>query len=447
VRHFKFVIVSLFVGLVFAFGGLNKVVAQTPTPAQAGDCQNVGASSKCPTGFIKKAMRLNDNEYICIREEYENAISDYVAIRNGEINLCAYHTTNNSTQEPVEQKYPVYLQTKVSDNKMPWFGTLANNKISCCPEGTRLVLGSTESRLCCVGETIQFLAAANASLKEFIPIGLQETKTGAEVSLWANMVDLCAGGLHNEGTADYDATDITGYNKIKVGENYNDQNIGITLNFFKDRSCGDDPSYLTSRCAFSKVEKRFLEKNELSTPIAYFEASKVIENENICEENIGCFNEGDLFEFTQTDSDGTRKDVMKQCNDGNWVNKDDYIAPDTAEFGCFYIADEKEKKLCSDCLLGGTNVWTAIGCVDTSQTGITTRLLQIGLGIIGGVMIVRIMQGAIMLQTENPEQIKEAREILLSTVIALIVMVGALVILRFLGVNILSGLIPADFFT
>lgn len=121
--------------------------------------------------------------------------------------------------------------------------------------------------------------------------------------------------------------------------------------------------------------------------------------------------------------------------------------------GCDLIdVDSEEADLCFRCIEQNTEdrddgkvfVWNALGCWDVSLNGVVTRLFQIGVGIIGGVMILRFIQAAIMMQTDNPEQIREAREIITSAIIALIVLLGAVVILRFLGINVL-GILPVDF--
>ncbi|MFQ5493452.1 MAG: hypothetical protein ACE5DX_04805 [Candidatus Dojkabacteria bacterium] len=135
------------------------------------------------------------------------------------------------------------------------------------------------------------------------------------------------------------------------------------------------------------------------------------------------------------------------CFNGQWIETDDI--PDASVEGCFGIEEEAELAACQTCLennSGGTVgfVWTGLGCVDTTRDGLITRIFQIGVGLIGGIMIVMFIAAAFKMQTDNPEEIREAREMITSAIIALIILIGAVVILRFLGINVL-GILPGDF--
>lgn len=137
----------------------------------------------------------------------------------------------------------------------------------------------------------------------------------------------------------------------------------------------------------------------------------------------------------------------KRCYSGSWITEEEYERRQGAPgaTGCeTIVGNDAEKNLCIECTSSPNTIWTAIGCVDYSRDGIITRLFQIGIGIIGGVMIIRFLQAAIMMQTDNPEQIREAKELITSALIALVVLVGAVVILRFLGINVL-GILPENF--
>lgn len=89
------------------------------------------------------------------------------------------------------------------------------------------------------------------------------------------------------------------------------------------------------------------------------------------------------------------------------------------------------------------NVYTAIGCVDPSQEGLIVRIMQISFGLIGGLIIIRIGQAVIQLQGgKDPEAVKEGMETLWSALFALILLIFALVGVRFLGINLLGVLSP-----
>jgi hypothetical protein len=87
-------------------------------------------------------------------------------------------------------------------------------------------------------------------------------------------------------------------------------------------------------------------------------------------------------------------------------------------------------------------IYTAIGCVDTSQQGVVVRMIQIGLGISGGVILFRIGVAVTMLQSGNPAEIKEGQEIMTASIVALLIIVFAGLGLRFLGVNVFGLLSP-----
>ncbi|BCX13916.1 MAG: hypothetical protein KatS3mg085_448 [Candidatus Dojkabacteria bacterium] len=93
------------------------------------------------------------------------------------------------------------------------------------------------------------------------------------------------------------------------------------------------------------------------------------------------------------------------------------------------------------CLQSG-GVWTAVGCIDPSPVGVLTRLVQLGLGIMGGVALIQIIYAGIMYQSGNEEKIRKAREQLLATLTGLAVLVFSVLIVQILGVNLLDT-IPA----
>lgn len=59
-----------------------------------------------------------------------------------------------------------------------------------------------------------------------------------------------------------------------------------------------------------------------------------------------------------------------------------------------------------------TQIRTALGCIDTTPTGLMQKLLQLSLGIAGGIAFLMIILGAMQIQTSsgNPEgSIKAAK--------------------------------------
>ena len=109
---------------------------------------------------------------------------------------------------------------------------------------------------------------------------------------------------------------------------------------------------------------------------------------------------------------------------------------------------DNQKTQCLNCVVknwtSGTSSedayrWSSsLGCVDTCMNPFITRLIQIGLGLAGGIAVLRIIQGAFMRQTNDPAKIQEGNEIITSTILALVVLAGALLLLQIIGVNVLG---------
>lgn len=89
-------------------------------------------------------------------------------------------------------------------------------------------------------------------------------------------------------------------------------------------------------------------------------------------------------------------------------------------------------------------LWTGAGCVDPTPTGLVTRVMQIGVGIMGFIIIARILQLILMLNDgeDNPDKFQEVQNIALSIVGFVVFTLGAVAVLRFLGYNILQIDIP-----
>lgn len=85
------------------------------------------------------------------------------------------------------------------------------------------------------------------------------------------------------------------------------------------------------------------------------------------------------------------------------------------------------------------NIWTAVGCIPISKEGIISSLVKLGLGIAGGVALIRILAAALLFSTSqgDPKRTGEAREMLTSSVIGLLFIIFSVTILQFIGVSIL----------
>lgn len=88
------------------------------------------------------------------------------------------------------------------------------------------------------------------------------------------------------------------------------------------------------------------------------------------------------------------------------------------------------------------------GCLNTSSTAsIVNTLIRIALGLMGAIVIFRIIQGAITMQSGDPESFEEGRAVITSAIMGLLVLILSAAILNFLAVNVLqlnpeSGFVP-----
>ncbi len=91
-------------------------------------------------------------------------------------------------------------------------------------------------------------------------------------------------------------------------------------------------------------------------------------------------------------------------------------------------------------VVGKAGVWTAMGCIQTNlQTFITENIFSTAIGIAGAIALLCIIYSAFLMQVSqgNPEQIQKAQEMLTSCITGLIMIIFSVLILRFIGVDLL----------
>jgi len=136
------------------------------------------------------------------------------------------------------------------------------------------------------------------------------------------------------------------------------------------------------------------------------------------------------------------------CIQGTILDQDTYDqwrSQLTEYVACKAFIDTSEAQACLDCLKGhASRVYSSLGCIDTEQNALIIRIMQIGIGIVGGIGIFRLMQAALLRQTADPAKIQESWDIISSVIIGLIILLGSIVILRVIGINVL-GILPLDF--
>ncbi|MBD3280567.1 hypothetical protein GF389_03525 [Candidatus Dojkabacteria bacterium] len=89
-------------------------------------------------------------------------------------------------------------------------------------------------------------------------------------------------------------------------------------------------------------------------------------------------------------------------------------------------------------------VWTSLGCIDPSPSGIITRLYQIGIGIVGGlILVIKVPQIVIAYNSGDPEKIQEAQNGVWSIAGGLLLLIFATAVLEALGVHVIG--LPSGF--
>ncbi|BCX13915.1 MAG: hypothetical protein KatS3mg085_447 [Candidatus Dojkabacteria bacterium] len=144
--------------------------------------------------------------------------------------------------------------------------------------------------------------------------------------------------------------------------------------------------------------------------------------------------QGDFFYIDREKADSEYRLINDNNNNNNNSN---IISSKCNGIDCCAENDQQ----CRSCV-GAGGVWTAVGCIDPSPVGVLTRLVQLGLGIMGGVALIQIIYAGIMYQSGNEEKIRKAREQLLATLTGLAVLVFSVLIVQILGVNLLDT-VPA----
>ena len=83
-----------------------------------------------------------------------------------------------------------------------------------------------------------------------------------------------------------------------------------------------------------------------------------------------------------------------------------------------YCEDEKgtgQYEPCKACVCDGednltNNVWTEIGCITATEEGIIVAIMRVFFGVATSIAVLRFVQAAFMLNTDDPEKIKEGKK-------------------------------------
>ncbi len=105
-------------------------------------------------------------------------------------------------------------------------------------------------------------------------------------------------------------------------------------------------------------------------------------------------------------------------------------------------ADQRQK--CIDCTLGGEDnlegIWTAIGCIKKDPQVIIKKLITVGLGVGGGFTLITFLIAGFIFSTSqgSPERVKNAKEMMTSSIIGLLFVLFSVSLLQFVGWSILK---------
>lgn len=93
-----------------------------------------------------------------------------------------------------------------------------------------------------------------------------------------------------------------------------------------------------------------------------------------------------------------------------------------------------------DPMNGKKGVWTALGCVNTKPEDFVAQLLGWVIGLGGGIAFLLIVWGGFQIVTSSgdPEKLNSGKEIIVSALTGLLMIIFSVILLRIIGVNILK---------
>lgn len=89
---------------------------------------------------------------------------------------------------------------------------------------------------------------------------------------------------------------------------------------------------------------------------------------------------------------------------------------------------------------GGKGINTALGCLPTDPQAFIDKLLPWAIGLGGGIAFLLMLYGVllIIISAGNPEKMQAGKELITSAILGLVVIIFAVFIMRFIGVDILG---------
>ena len=101
--------------------------------------------------------------------------------------------------------------------------------------------------------------------------------------------------------------------------------------------------------------------------------------------------------------------------------------------------NEGASTACQECM-GEEGIWTSVGCIPQNPKSLVSKLITIGVGILGGIFLLRILTAAFMLTASQGDVKKtsEAKQIITEAIIGVLFILFSVTMLQFIGADVLK---------
>lgn len=404
-----------------------------------------GESGSCPSDY---SLREKSGNKVCILNEYVPYIGDLVGVEsNGGIRVCHANPSGNRNQV-FSDKYKVIYdadKTPVTQVVTNEFFCMDQNYIGFRATG----IGQQNSYYSCPSNIVKndtYWYVAGIPNMRRIQVGEKRFSfaDGWIIDKRAGVIGAFLPLCYLEGVTDGVEAEIP-TKAVYPPDFYgpNDNRGGA-----KPMNILPKPGYWCGAVNNNNNCRVVLDGNRfISVGSGKFEDANACNAENGF--SVNCVNHGSSINLNIAGVDTTRYCFNGQLLEQNIANLScnaNNLDLDTKlKTACGGILDPDEFAKCTVCECSGLdNVWSGGGCIEATGTGIITRVFQIAVGIMGGLIILRIIQVMVLLANPDPssDKMSEAREILSSLVIFAIFLGGAILLLRYIGYNIIGINVP-----
>jgi len=96
-------------------------------------------------------------------------------------------------------------------------------------------------------------------------------------------------------------------------------------------------------------------------------------------------------------------------------------------------------RACQTCM-GQNGIWTSVGCISQDPKNLVAKIVNIGIGILGGIFLLRVLAAAFTLTVSQGDVKKtsEAKEMITESVIGVSFVLFSVTILQFIGSGVLK---------